>query len=199
MNLKPLDPEAAKAGQKICWKNTREAVAIEYVAYDGHRDVCVRYDGGQLTIVQQDQLAMKPLGFCEDRPVYPGDVLYTKNGGFRYDVSETISITKSFEPYTWTPPRKPLCVIDGVEMFGGETVWHKSSGNKYIMQDVPHMFGYPAQFTLTPPKKKKVLSLWRLLDGTIMTAEPVYRIKDAIKLRAVGVTDDNCVEVQDGA
>jgi len=194
MNLKPFDPEAAKAGQKIC----RERYVMEtltYVAHDSDGTVCVRNEEGKLYNFEQSHLFMKPLGFCEARPVHPGDVLYTKNGGFRYDVGETISTTKSFEPYTWTPPRKPICIIDGKEMYGGETVWHKASGNKYIVQDVPHILGYPAQFTLIPPKKKTVLSLWRLLDGTIMTTEPVYRIKDAIKLHAVGVTEDGGVEV----
>jgi len=194
MNLKPFDPEAAKAGQEICWGTTVCGVPIEFVAYDGCRDVCVRYDGGQLTIVQQDQLAMKPLGYCEDKPVYPGDVLYTKNGGFRYDVSETISTTKSFEPYTWTPPKKPLCIIDGKEMFGGEKCWEKINGLEHTITDASCYKLFPEAFTLTPPKKKTVLSLWKL-NGGYCVSQLECGVANATKLRAVGVTEDGDVEV----
>jgi len=197
MNLRPFDPEAAKVGKKICFANGDETTYIS--GPDKINCVAVRGADDLLMVTTADCLRQKPLGYCEGKPVYPGDVLYNKIA--KHGVTMVPEDTAHFEGWTWTPPKKPLCVIDGKELFGGETVWHKASGSKYIMQDVPHMLGYPAQFTLTPPKKKTVLSLWKHALGEVKGyINPTPGITESqywTKLHAIGVTEDGDVEVCD--
>lgn len=71
--LRPFDLEAAKAGAKITDTRT-EYTLIAEAGPDG--DMAVRDPDGNLFVMHLSDARMAPLAWVEDKPVYPGDVLY---------------------------------------------------------------------------------------------------------------------------
>lgn len=138
--LRPFDLEAAKAGELLC--NLDGSNTYEFLGEECHRYSCnlvsVRsltpYKGHLYTNKSSD-FRMQPLCWIENRPVYPGDVLYwgssTGNVGSKFVVGS-----------------KMLC--DGKILAGESTLL-----NNTIMGADGKSGLRPADLTWTPPKTKK--------------------------------------------
>ena len=73
--LRPFNLEAAKRGDEICDVGGLFCVYIDGPDNLGH--VAVKCSGN-LNLFPKYDLRMRPLAWVEDRPVYKGDVLYSK-------------------------------------------------------------------------------------------------------------------------
>lgn len=90
--LRPFDLEAAKNGELlIC---THDFTGREYVAGpDNSGRIIVKDNYGEFQLSQyyNDHYRMKPLAWCEGKPVYKGDVLYWNNyRGYKFVVGDGI-------------------------------------------------------------------------------------------------------------
>ena len=106
-------------------------------------------------------MRMAPLAWVEDRPVYAGDVLYNHNGvaverviaGFWQDNKNRLRSTDGkwdeISWLTWTPPRKPLCEVEGKPVYEGDTLYSSffakagdmPDGGKFVVTGVSYYNG----------------------------------------------------------
>lgn len=96
--LRPFDLEAAKAGHEITNENGDARIYVDGPDYMGQ--VCVKGCQGGLYIDPVGSLFMSPLCWVEGKPVYKGDVLYSKITSFRYEADGS----ENDEFFTWTKP-----------------------------------------------------------------------------------------------
>ena len=75
--LRPFNPDAAKAGEPICWDDGRSCEFLAAAGVDG--DHAIRDDRGNLGLCQAEDLRMAPLTWLDGKPVYPGAVLRAVN------------------------------------------------------------------------------------------------------------------------
>lgn len=114
--LRPFDLEAAKAGAAICYSHLMsvvefvgEATAIGCIA--------TKEEDGRIAITPRSQFRLAPLCWVEGKPVYKGDVLYSKFFGGTFEATgldhlqqikaEKIGICAAtcIDSCTWTPPK----------------------------------------------------------------------------------------------
>ena len=84
--LRPFDPEKAKAGEAICFKDGGLRNLISGPDKSGY--VCILRDNGNFEVSPSYYCRMTPLSWLEGRPVYEGDEAYGKASGKKYAASK---------------------------------------------------------------------------------------------------------------
>lgn len=116
-DVKPFDLDLAKAGHPVCQKNLDAAEIIGFggflngmigfVCYERYPAVwlsngdCVSTDKA---LREETSLVLAPLGYCQDKPVFFGDVLVWEGGNITIDEK---SLGHTFDDCTW-PRKEPV-------------------------------------------------------------------------------------------
>lgn len=112
--LRPFDLEAAKRGAIVQWYRSDETLV--YVGPSMVRKAhCLKLSCGAYYIYDERDLRTAPLFWCECKPVYKGDVLYSKTTGRQFIVGEyyeennavsdeSSSVCISVRNFTWAKP-----------------------------------------------------------------------------------------------
>ena len=118
--LKPFNLEDALNGAELLSRDreTRAKEPLKLAAVCGpDGDYCVRDAAGNLYTARGSLLGMAPLAWVEDKPVYKGDVLYSKisphygkaaeyHDGWLVLNTGSITYRSQVAAFTWTKPKR---------------------------------------------------------------------------------------------
>lgn len=83
--LRPFDLDAAKRGEPICFKDDGQLATFLGESDQVENDICLRWEetfgsveSGKCAMLGRNLISMAPLCWVEGKPVYKGDVLYSK-------------------------------------------------------------------------------------------------------------------------
>lgn len=115
-------------------KRTEDAI-FGTVSADGREEQIIRWNKNGMTHVSipgPHDLVMEPLGFCEDRPVWSGDILFDKQARSVEFVGWLGGL--DFSDYTWSAPAKwPTSTADPEQL---HAVWGACPSNGGGLQAV---------------------------------------------------------------
>lgn len=145
--LRPFDLEAAKGGARVAWLYSGDEGTF-VSGPDCNGCICIEWEGegdcSGLRVYAEPfhDLRMAPLCWVEGKPVYKGDVLWirgvtkewAKHYADRYeaedgrlwqdkDRNDAKTGNAELGMLTWEPPRQPLAVIEGREVFVGDRLY----------------------------------------------------------------------------
>lgn len=89
--LREFDAKLAKSGEPICWYTGEPLTFVAAAGEDGEH--AVRATGGNLLLARPSALRMAPISWVADRPLYPGDTLYSRAADKLVTIAETASKT----------------------------------------------------------------------------------------------------------
>lgn len=161
--LRPFDIAAAKDGEPVCW-DTGDYFSGRYLAGpDRSGEVAFEDNEGDLYLRNASKYRMAPLCWIEGKPVYKGDVLYSKFFGGTFEATgldhlqqikaEKIGICAAtcIDSCTWTPPKvkrevKLLAYLDADQLFWlRETVQPKWPAVRVPLEDMVVTVEEPAE------------------------------------------------------
>lgn len=100
--LRPFDREAVVKGAPIC---SSSGVPLKYIyGPDKHDRIFILKDLNEVDWLTARWIKMRPLGWCEGKPVYPGDQLYSLDTTVELPLDEN----DPYAGFTWTAPQCQL-------------------------------------------------------------------------------------------
>lgn len=124
-------------------------------AFEDKPWVCVKWDGEVFdehpAFDAEPELYQFAIAILEDKPVFPGDILYLKSSGLEY-VADKYTTASAVSGMTWQPPKpKRTFMLNGVELpcpvdwkessngdvavIDGEIFWFKNKMDADLVRD----------------------------------------------------------------